>query len=237
MKRYHLSKDLREVWGSYLYECLGEAHCWQINNISKGPEVHALKGSKEDRRTGAKWRRRRAVGNVTWGLVSEDISKKSLKYYEQKGSTIKFSFEKNFSPAVLITDFKGQRLKQGDELGYRYSIVHVILPLEAFFTNTVIEMFSCQYLELYLSPLFCLTLFQIIINHFLVEGHLRRFHCFAATTSAIMKTFAYSSLYICRCQVELSNAIMNPIGILIGTTLNLVCLGEIYICLILNLHS
>lgn len=56
----------------------------------------------------------------------------SLKDYEQKGSTIRFIFEQNYWSVVLRIDFKGQRLKQGEQLGYCYSTVNTVLQLELY---------------------------------------------------------------------------------------------------------
>lgn len=102
-------------------------------------------------------------------------------------------------------------------------------------------MFSCLYLELYFIPFICLMLFLrmddiVISNHFLVDRRFGSFHWF--TNNAIMKIVVYTSLSTCRYQeVELSNAMMNAVGILIGTTLNLVYLvGNWYLYNIKSSH-
>lgn len=56
----------------------------------------------------------------------------SLKDCEQKGSTIRFTFEQNYWSAVLRLDFKGQGLEQGEQLGYCYSTGNIVLQLELY---------------------------------------------------------------------------------------------------------
>lgn len=117
--------------------------------------------------------------------------------------------------------------------GYCFSMAHIILQL-GFFSLCLRDVFI-SVSKLYLIPFICLMLFHrmgdfTVVNDFLVDGYLSSFHCYTIINNAIMKILVYSSLCTCRYQeVELSKAMIDPIGILIGTTRILVyCRGYLY---------
>lgn len=64
-EKVSLSNDLKEVRELPVNECVGESRYWPINNMCRGPEVHA---SRTARRTA--WLERvhkgRAAGDERW---------------------------------------------------------------------------------------------------------------------------------------------------------------------------